>query len=131
MANKNPKFENMVAFRQKLTQSKVESVIRAIQEISNLGTNGIISKSKVCEIAGVSKPFTYNHPELLKRINEEITKNSLKCLQKGKFVKMSSDSQKTLIETLKRRIEALQEENASFKKEREILYGKLSQICLP
>ena len=102
-----------------------------------IANNEKITKSSICEMSGVSKPFLYKYEkELLIPINMAIEK------QGGVTnTHYSSKSQVILIASLKRKNDKiltenkklitdnkkLREENESLKKENAILLGKLAQ----
>ena len=71
-----------------------------------------ISKAEICRQAGVSKTFLYSYPnELVAPINEAIKEQNKRItaiLPKQSFSESSKDK---VIESLKRRLQSLEEEN--------------------
>lgn len=129
MANKAPNISAMVKHNKQESESKKQAVLSVLKELKLLDDpiNNPISKAEICRRAGVSKPFLYSYPdELLAPINEAIKKQNKKLRvvsQKQTFTETSKDK---VIESLKRRIHLLEEENKKLKNTNAILLGKLA-----
>lgn len=130
MANKNPNTSEMVKYKKRESQLKKEAVLSVLKELELLDdpVNNPISKAEICRRAGVSKTFLYSHPdELITPINEAIKRQNKKVRiisQKANFTETSKDR---VIESLKRRIKLLEEENKKLKNDNAILLGKLAK----
>ncbi len=126
--NPNPNTGNMIAAKKKESEEKKKAlldVLREVEKENNL--NGPISKAGLCKRAGVSKAFLYSHPDLLRAVEGVTGKNGLSPSLKRNKLSASDASKDKLIESLKRTVQALREENRKLKKENEILYGKLAR----
>lgn len=102
------------------------SVLKQLEKLND-PINNPISKAEICRRANVSKPFLYSYPvELLAPINDAIFRQNQKLriiLQKEVFTETSKDK---LIESLRRKTQALQEDNKKLKNVNAILLGKLA-----
>lgn len=130
MSNKNPNTTNMVNSKKLESQNKKQAVLSALNRLQLLNDpiDNPISKARICQLAGVSKPFLYSYPnELLKPINDAIQQQNNKYRVIQERTAFSENSKDKLIESLKRRINSLQEENKKLKNENAILLGKLSK----
>lgn len=129
MANMNPNTTDMVEAKKMESKIKKQAVLSALKELSLLDdpVNNPISKAEICRKAGVSKTFLYTYrEELIKPINEAIEKQNQKLKVITKKQTFSESSKDKLIESLKRRVSALEEENKKLKKDNSILLGKLA-----
>lgn len=131
MGNKNPNTSEIIRLKKQESDLKKQSVLSVLKELELLDDplNNPISKAEICRRAGVSKTFLYTYKdELLEPINKAINKQNKKMRvisQKQTFTETSKDR---VIESLKRRIQSLEEENKKLKNDNAILLGKLSQI---
>lgn len=126
MANLNPNTEGMINYKKKESESKKEAVIRALKDLISEGRQ--INKIEICRRAGVSKTFLYaNQEELIRPIEEAIIQQGKKLNLLNKNKAMSDSSREKVIESLKRRIKFLEEENKRLKKENAILLGKVAK----
>lgn len=129
MSNINPITKNMVESKKRESESKRNLVLSVLKQLETLNDpiNNPISKAEICRRANVSKTFLYSYPtELLTPINDAIVRQNQKLrvvLQKETFTATSKDK---LIESLKRKIQALQEDNKKLKNDNAILLGKLA-----
>lgn len=129
MANKTPNTSEIVKYKKQESESKKQAVLSILKELELLNNpvNNPISKADLCRRAGVSKTFLYTYPnELVKPINDAIRIQNFKMrniVQKQTFTETSKDR---VIESLKRRIQTLEEENRKLKSDKEILLGKLA-----
>ncbi|WP_342048049.1 DUF6262 family protein [Bacillus sp. OTU530] len=129
MANFKPDTSKMVEEKKRQSQTKKEAVLAALKELTLLDdpVNRPVSKAEICRKAGVSKTFLYTHEkELLKPINEAIKKQNQKLKVITKKQTFSESSKDKLIESLKRRLATLEEENRKLKKDNTKLLGKLA-----
>lgn len=130
MGNKNPNTLEIIRLKKKESNLKKQAVLSVLKELELLNDplNNPISKAEICRRAGVSKTFLYTYKdELLEPINNAINKQNKKMKvisQKQTFTKTSKDR---VIESLKRRIKCLEEENKKLKNDNAILLGKLAQ----
>lgn len=131
MGNKNPNTSEIIRLKKQESDLKKQAVLSVLKELELLDDplNNPISKAEICRRAGVSKTFLYTYKdELLEPINKAINKQNKKMRvisQKQTFTETSKDR---VIESLKRRIQSLEEENKKLKNDNSILLGKLSQI---
>jgi len=129
MANKTPNTCEIVKYKKQESKLKKQAVLSILKELELLDdpVNNAISKTDICRRAGVSKTFLYTYPdELITPINELIKRQNKKMRvisQRQIFTETSKDR---VIESLKRRIQSLNEENKKLKKDNAILLGKLS-----
>ena len=130
MANKNPNTSEIVRLKKQESELKRQSVLSVLKELTLLDDpiNNPISKAEICRRAGVSKTFLYTYKEeLIEPINKAINQQNKKMRvisQKQVFTETSKDR---VIESLKRRIQSLEEENKKLKNDNAILLGKLAQ----
>ena len=130
MGNKNPNTLEIIRLKKKESNLKKQAVLSVLKELELLNDplNNPISKAEICRRAGVSKTFLYTYKdELLEPINNAINKQNKKMKvisQKQTFTETSKDR---VIESLKRRIKCLEEENKKLKNDNAILLGKLAQ----
>lgn len=126
MANLNPNTEAMVSYKKQESEIKKKAVLTVLKNLILEGRQ--ISKVEICRMAGVSKTFLYaNREELLNPIEEAAREQSQKSCIIYKNKGMSDSSRGKVIESLKRRINVLEEENKRLKKENSILLGKVSK----
>lgn len=131
MANMNPNTSKMIETKKMESDLKKQAVLGCLKELTLLDDpiNNPISKAEICRKAGVSKTFLYSYQEeLIKPIDEAIKKQNQKIKVITKKQTFSESSKDKLIETLKRRIFELDEENKKLKKDNAILLGKLSKL---
>ncbi|MGJ3195898.1 DUF6262 family protein [Peribacillus frigoritolerans] len=129
MANMNPNTSKMVETKKVESDMKKQAVFGALRELTLLDdpVNNPISKAEICRKAGVSKTFLYSYrEELVKPIDEAIKKQNQKLKVITKKQTFSESSKDKLIESLKRRIAELDEENKKLKSDNAILLGKLA-----
>ena len=130
MGNKNPNTSEIVRLKKQESELKRQSVLSVLKELTLLDDpiNNPISKAEICRRAGVSKTFLYTYKEeLIEPINKAINKKKKKMRvisQKQVFTETSKDR---VIESLKRRIKSLEDENKKLKNDNAILLGKLAQ----
>lgn len=130
MGNKNPNTSEIVRLKKQESELKKQSVLSVLKELTLLDDpiNNPISKAEICRRAGVSKTFLYTYKEeLIEPINKAINQQNKKMRvisQKQVFTETSKDR---VIESLKRRIQSLEEENKKLKNDNAILLGKLAQ----
>ena len=130
MANKNPNTSEIVRLKKQESELKRQSVLSVLKELTLLNDpiNNPISKAEICRRAGVSKTFLYTYKEeLIEPINKAINQQNKKMRvisQKQVFTETSKDR---VIESLKRRIKSLEDENKKLKNDNAILLGKLAQ----
>lgn len=106
-------------------------VLAALNELVLLDdpTKIPITKAEICRRADVSKTFIYKYKEeLLDPINRAIIQQNIKIriALKSHKLSFSSDSKDRLMESLKRRIQSLEDENKQLRHEKELLLGKLA-----
>lgn len=130
MGNKNPNTSEIVRLKKQESELKKQSVLSVLKELTLLDDpiNNPISKAEICRRAGVSKTFLYTYKkELIEPINKAINQQNKKMRvmsQKQVFTETSKDR---VIESLKRRIKSLEDENKKLKNDNAILLGKLAQ----
>ena len=130
MSNKNPNTEEIIRLKKQESEFKKQAVLSVLKELELLDDplNNPISKAEICRRAGVSKTFLYTYKdELIEPINKAINKQNKKMRiisQKQTFTETSKDR---VIDSLKRRIQSLEEENRKLKNDNAILLGKLAQ----
>ena len=130
MGNKNPNTSEIVRLKKQESDSKKQAVLSVLKELTLLDDpiNNPISKAEICRRAGVSKTFLYTYKEeLIEPINKAINQQNKKMrviTQKQVFTETSKDR---VIESLKRRIKSLEDENKKLKNDNAILLGKLAQ----
>lgn len=129
MANMNPNTSKMVETKKMESETKKQAVLGVLKKLTLLDdpVNNPISKAELCRKAGVSKTFLYSYrEELVKPIDEAIKKQNQKLKVITKKQTFSESSKDKLIESLKRRITELDEENKKLKKDNVLLLGKLA-----
>ncbi|MBS5925460.1 MAG: hypothetical protein KIC66_00045 [Clostridium sp.] len=130
MGNKTPNTAEIIRLKKQESKVKKQAVLSVLKELELLDDplNNPISKAEICRRAGVSKTFLYTYrDELLEPINKAINKQNKKMTvisQKKLFTETSKDK---VIESLKRRIQSLEDENKKLKNDNAILLGKLAQ----
>ena len=130
MANKNPNTSEIVRLKKQESEVKKQAVLSVLKELELLDDplNNPISKAEICRRTGVSKTFLYTYKdELIEPINKAINKQNKKIKvisQKQTFTETSKDR---VIESLKRKIQSLEEENKKLKNDNSILLGQLAQ----
>ncbi|MED2185150.1 DUF6262 family protein [Bacillus wiedmannii] len=129
MANMRPNTTKMVASKKMESELKKQAVLAVLKELTLLDDpmSNPISKAEICRKAGVSKTFLYSYKEeLLKPIDEAIMKQNQRLKVITKNQRFSESSKDKLIDSLKRRIAELDEENRKLKKDNALLLGKLA-----
>ncbi|EPY7704005.1 MULTISPECIES: DUF6262 family protein [Bacillota] len=129
MANMRPNTAKMVESKKMESELKKQAVLAVLKELTLLDDpiSNPISKAEICRKAGVSKTFLYSYKEeLLKPIDEAIMKQNQRLKVITKKQRFSESSKDKLIESLKRRIAELDEENRKLKKDNALLLGKLA-----
>ena len=130
MANKNPNTSEIVRYKKQESESKKQEVLSVLRKLQLLDDpiGHHISKAEICRQAGVSKTFLYTYKEeLIEPINKAINQQNKKMRvisQKQVFTETSKDR---VIESLKRKIKSLEDENKKLKNDNSILLGKLAQ----
>ncbi|AYF09311.1 hypothetical protein MLA2C4_27900 [Bacillus mobilis] len=131
MANMNPNTSKMVETKKMESDMKKQAVLDVLRELTLLDdpVNNPISKAEICRKAGVSKTFLYSYrEELIEPIDKAIKQQNQKLKVMTKKQTFSESSKDKLIESLKRRITELDEENKKLKKENAILLGKFANL---
>lgn len=126
--NSNPNTCGIIEFKKQQSEDKKNTVLGVLNKLSLLNDpiNSPITKSEICRIAGVSRTFLFSYPEeLIKPINDAIKQQTQKMRTALKTPSISESSKDKIIESLKRRIELLEETNRKLKSENTVLYGKL------
>lgn len=121
MANMSPNTSKMVESKKMESRLKKQTVLAVLKELTLLDDpiSNPISKAEICRKAGVSKTFLYSYPEeLIKPIDEAIIKQNQKLKVITKKQTFSESSKDKLIDSLKRRIGNLEEENKKLKRDR-------------
>ncbi|MEK4897504.1 DUF6262 family protein [Bacillus sp. FSL R5-0811] len=129
MANMSPNTSKMVESKKMESRLKKQTVLVVLKELTLLDDpiSNPISKAEICRKAGVSKTFLYSYPEeLIKPIDEAIIKQNQKLKVITKKQTFSESSKDKLIDSLKRRIGNLEEENKKLKRDNSILLGKIA-----
>ncbi|AQQ64231.1 MULTISPECIES: DUF6262 family protein [Bacillus] len=129
MANMSPNTSKMVESKKMESRLKKQTVLAVLKELTLLDDpiSNPISKAEICRKAGVSKTFLYSYPEeLIKPIDEAIIKQNQKLKVITKKQTFSESSKDKLIDSLKRRIGNLEEENKKLKRDNSILLGKIA-----
>ncbi|MGR5953173.1 DUF6262 family protein [Bacillus paranthracis] len=119
MANMRPNTAKMVESKKMESELKKQAVLAVLKELTLLDDpiSNPISKAEICRKAGVSKTFLYSYKEeLLKPIDEAIMKQNQRLKVITKKQRFSESSKDKLIESLKRRIAELDEENRKLKR---------------
>ena len=130
MANKNPNTSEIVRLKKQESEVKKQADLSVSKELELLDDplNNPISKAEICRRAGVSKTFLYTYKdEILEPINKAINKQSKKIKVISKKQTFTETSKDRVIESLKRKIQSLEEENKKLKNDNSILLGKLAQ----
>ncbi|MBL3860328.1 DUF6262 family protein [Bacillus cereus] len=128
MANMSPNTSKMESKKME-SRLKKQTVLAVLKELTLLDDpiSNPISKAEICRKAGVSKTFLYSYPEeLIKPIDEAIIKQNQKLKVITKKQTFSESSKDKLIDSLKRRIGNLEEENKKLKRDNSILLGKIA-----
>lgn len=129
MANMSPNTSKMVETKKMESELKKQAVLAVLKELTLLDApvSNPISKAEICRKAGVSKTFLYTYrEELIEPIDKAIKQQNQKLKVITKKQTFSESSKDKLIESLKRRIAELDEENKKLKKDNSILLGKLA-----
>ncbi|KAA0780754.1 MULTISPECIES: DUF6262 family protein [Bacillus cereus group] len=129
MANMSPNTSKMIESKKMESRLKKKTVLAVLKELTLLDDpiRNPISKAEICRKAGVSKTFLYSYPEeLIKPIDEAIIKQNQKLKVITKKQTFSESSKDKLIDSLKRRIGNLEEENRKLKRDNSILLGKIA-----
>ena len=126
MANMNPNTDKLIQAKKAQSEEKRSRVISVLNEM--IQKDEVISKAEICRRAEVSKPFIYSDKNgLLEVIDNAIKAQNIKIREKNITQKGLSESSKDkIIESLKRRLVSLENENKKLKNENSILLGKLA-----
>lgn len=130
MGNKNPNTSEIIRLKKQESDLKKQAVLSVLKEFLLLDDpiNNPISKAEICRRAGVSKTFLYTYKdELLEPINKAINQENKKMRVISRKQIFTETSKDRVIESLKRRIQFLEEENKKLKNDNAILLGKLAQ----
>ena len=124
MGNLSPNTKGIVEYKKNQSEEKKKAVLSVLKQLVAL--NEPISKAEICRRAGVSKTFLYSFSEeLLNPINDAINYQNMKLRVSAQNNGISDGSKSMAIESLRRRIQQLEDENRRLKKENAILLGKL------
>lgn len=130
MGNKSPNTAEIIRLKKQESEFKKQAVLSVLKELELLDdpVSNPISKAEICRRAGVSKTFLYTYKdELLEPINKAINKQNKKMKVISKKQTFTETSKDRVIESLKRRIQSLEDENKKLKNDNAILLGKLAQ----
>lgn len=107
-------------------QRKANTLERVDQAIKRLiRANGGINFNSVSEESGVSKASLYNHPDIRERI-ETLRRQQTEAPTPKQVKREMNDANKdALIETLKRKIKALENENKDLREQMKKAYAQL------
>ena len=131
MANKHPNTSEIVKYKKQESESKKQEVLSVLRKLQLLNDpiSHPISKAEICRQAGVSKTFLYSYPdELVRPINEVIKEQNKRMATLPPKQGFSESSKDKVIESLKRRVQSLENENKQLKKDNALLLGKLSRL---
>ena len=125
MTNHNPNVQKIIEFNKSKTTKKEEIVNKVITEL--IKEKEKINFNTVADKSGVSKSFLYKNKSLRERI--DFLRNQQNGLPSPKKVKnnTSDKSKDVIIESLRRKVKKLEEENKDLKKQ---LQSKLSDLYL-
>ncbi len=131
VANKYPNTSEIVRYKKQESESKKQEVLSVLEKLQLLNDpiSHPISKAEICRQAGVSKTFLYSYPdELVRPINEVIKEQNKRMATLPPKQGFSESSKDKVIESLKRRVQSLENENKQLKKDNALLLGKLSRL---
>lgn len=124
MANMKPNTQGIVNYKRQESERKKEAVLEALKELVAEGDQ--VTKAEICRRAGVSKTFLYGcGEEVLGKIEQGMRDQGNKGRAAGENMRFGDGSKDRVIQSLKRRIERLEEENLKLKRDNAILVGKL------
>lgn len=103
--------------------STLEKVDQAIKRL--LRANKSINFNSVSEESGVSKASLYNHSDIRERIESLRRQQSQAPIPKQIKREMNDANKDILIETLKRKIKALENENKEIREEMKKAYAQI------
>lgn len=106
--------------RKEITKTKVD---KAIQEL--IKNNKSINFNSVAIVAEISKTTLYNNLEFKERIISLRNQVANSALTNKKVSIVSENSKDAVIESLKRKIKKLVEENMQFKAQLKVYYGEV------
>lgn len=112
--------KSLYAKRKAQTVEKVDQVIKRL-----IRANESINFNSVAQEAGVSKASLYNHAEIREQI--ETLRQQQATVPTPKQVKreMNDANKDALIESLRRRVKALEKENKELREQLKVYYAKL------
>ncbi|WP_055669064.1 DUF6262 family protein [Desnuesiella massiliensis] len=126
MGNPKPNTKGIVEYKKRESEQKKNAVLSVLNQL--IALNKPITKHEICRRAAVSKTFLYSfQDDLLKPINEAIIHQNNKIRVEAENKRISEKSQNALIQSMKRRIRKLEEENVRLKEENAILLGHLAR----
>lgn len=130
LRNSSPNVEGMIKAKKQESETKKALVLSVLNELITLDDPIYhpVTKAEICRKAGVSKTFLYKYKEdILKPINDAVKNQNAKLRFVVTQPKSFSDSSKDkLIESLKRRVKKLEEENKELRNRSALLLGKLA-----
>lgn len=128
--NPNPNPTNMINLRKDVSMQKKEKTKEVLKELLLIDDpiNNLITKAEICRRAKVSKTFIRKYRELSDPIDDAIAHQKQKLSTIRKSQKFSQSSKDIVIESLKRKIQKLEEDNKKLKIDKSTLLGKLSKI---
>lgn len=115
--------EHLKQIHQKRKSITSHKVNEAIQRLVRANKN--INFNSVADEAGVSKATLYNNSDLRKRIEFLRKKQSNSLNPKQIKCKMSNSNKDAIIESLKRKIKKLEEDNKDLRKQLKVAYGDI------
>ena len=115
--NKDDMIRELATKKRNITRQK------ALEAIEYLDKHGKpINFNSVAKISGLSKTTLYNSKELREKIESYRNEATPIAVKTRKKVELSEASSKAIIESLKRKNKALQEENKRLKEQLEVAY---------
>jgi hypothetical protein len=101
-----------IATKKRESHDKKKAVMDLLQEVERGNSlSEPLSKAWICKHAGVSKAFLYSYPDLLRATEAVIYKKSSSPVPARNKLTASDASKDKLIESLKRTVQTLREEN--------------------
>ncbi|AST00139.1 transposase [Geobacillus thermocatenulatus] len=108
------------ASRKALIYQKVEEAIKRL-----IRANESINFNSVAKEAGVAKATLYNHPELRERIETLRQQQAQAPTAKQIKREMNESNKDALIESLKRKIKKLEDENKQLREQLKVAYAEV------
>ncbi|BDG46333.1 DUF6262 family protein [Parageobacillus sp. KH3-4] len=108
------------AERKTLTFQKVDEAIKRL-----IRANESINFNSVANEAGVAKATLYNHPELRERIETLRQQQAQAPTAKRIKREMNENNKDALIESLKRKIKKLEDENKQLREQLKVAYAEI------